>query len=253
MSGHNKWSTIKHKKGAADAKKGKVFSKIAKEITIAAREGGGNVEMNPRLRAALLSGKAVNMPSDNVKRAIQKGTGELAGQAAMEEIVYEGYAPGGVAIIVNVLTDNRNRAASDIRLFFAKGNGSLAASGSVLWMFKRKAKFTVMGEKANQDKIMELLLEAGADVEDVSGMDGVGVEIIAPPAAFGEVFKALEGAGIPASESTIIMIPENTVEVKELQTAKQIMRIVDALEDYDDVQQVISNYEIADEIAEQLD
>ena len=252
MSGHNKWSTIKHKKAAADAKKGKAFSKFAKEITIAAREGGGDAEMNPRLRAALLAARGVNMPNDNVKRAIQKGTGELAGQAAMEEIVYEGYAAGGVAVIVNCLTDNRNRTAADVRLIFSKNNGTLAGNGAVSWKFKRKAKFTIEGANANTDKLMEILLEAGADVEDVSGVDGESVEIFAAPEAFSSVLKALEAAKIPAAESTVLMVPDTKTEVADVKAAQQVMRMVEALEDYDDVQQVFTDFDVADAIADQL-
>lgn len=253
MSGHNKWSTIKHKKAASDAKKGKAFSRVAKEITIAAREGGGNPDTNARLRAALTSARLVNMPNDNVKRAIQKGTGEGAGATALEELVYEGYAAGGVAVLVHCTTDNRNRTAPEIRLMFGKNNGTLAASGAVSWMFKKKAKFTILGENASQDKLMELLLEADIDVEDIDGEEGEVMEIVAAPDVFNAIQGVLEGAGIEANEATVTFIPDNTCVVNDVSTARQVMRLLDALEDYDDAEQVISNVEIPDEIAEQLD
>ncbi len=246
MSGHNKWSSIKHKKAAADAKRGKIFSRLGKEITQAAREGGGDIDMNPRLRTAIDSAKAENMPNDNIDRAIKKGTGELGG-AALEELNYEGYAPGGVAILVNCLSDNRNRTAASIRSYFTKYNGNLAENGAVSWMFHRKARFTVQGENADDEKLLEVLLEAGADVEDVIVDDGVA-EILASPDAFGDVADALKTASIPISESGIDMVPENTLTVTDPSTAKQVLHLSDALEEDEDVNQVYTNLDVPDDV-----
>ncbi len=250
MSGHNKWSTIKHKKGAADAKRGKLFSRLAKEITMAARDGGGDPDMNPRLRQAVTSAKAANVPNDNVERAIKKGTGELAGQA-LEELVYEGYATGGVAVIVTCLSDNRNRTAADIRGVFTKAGASMAGSGAVAWMFHRKSRFVVQGEQADEETLMEVVLEAGADVEDILVSDDTA-EIIAPPEAFAEVVTALEEENIEVSESGIVMVPENTVELTSKEEARKVLRFVEALEDCDDVQEVYVNFELADDLMEEL-
>lgn len=251
MSGHNKWSSIKHKKGAADAKRGKIFSRVTKEIMMAAREGGGDPELNARLRQAVIAARAANMPNDNIIRAIKKATGEIAGPA-MEEIQYEGYAAGGVAVIVHCLTDNRNRTAADVRSLFTRANASMAANGAVSWMFHRKSRFVVEGEHADEEKLMELLLDAGVDVEDISVDDGTA-EIIGAPDAFGAIAAALEKAGIPISESSVIMAPENTTAVSTKEDAKKVLRFIEALEDYDDVQVVYSNLEIPDELAAQLE
>lgn len=249
MSGHNKWSTIKHKKGAADAKRGKVFSRLGKEITIAARAGGGDADLNPPLRAAIAAAKDANMPNDNVERAIKKGTGELAG-GPLEELNYEGYAPGGVALIVNCLTDNRNRTAANIRSYFTKYNGNLAGAGAVAWQFHRKAQFTVSG--IDEEALLELLLEGGIDVEELDSSDGV-VDIIAPPETFGEIADALEKAGAKVEDSGVRLIPENTTEITEVSTGKQVMHLIDILEDDEDVQEVVSNIEMSDEILEQIE
>jgi YebC/PmpR family DNA-binding regulatory protein len=250
MSGHSKWSSIKHKKGAADAKRGKLFSRVTKEIMLAAREGGGDVDLNARLRQAVNSARAINMPNDNIDRAIKKATGELGGTAP-EEIQYEGYAPGGVAIIVHVMTDNRNRTAADVRSIFTRANASMAGSGSVAWMFHRKSRFVVEGENANEEKLLEILLDAGADVEDVQVADNTA-EIIAAPDAFGDVVSALEKSGIAVSESSVVMMPENTVPVASREDARKVLKFIEALEDYDDVQVVYSNLEIPDAVMEQL-
>ncbi len=250
MSGHNKWSSIKHKKGAADAKRGKIFSRLGKEITLAAKSGGGDAELNPRLRTAVSAAKAANMPNDNVDRAIKKGTGELEG-AVLEDLTYEGYGPGGVAIIVNCLSDNRNRTAADVRVLFTKSNSSLAGSGAVSWMFNRKSQFSIEGPAADEEQLLELLLENDIDVEDITVDDGVA-EILAPPDAFGAVVVALEAADIAIAESTIAMIPENTMEITEANIARQIMRLIDALEDSEDVQEVYSNVDIPDTLMEEL-
>ncbi|MBT7166476.1 MAG: YebC/PmpR family DNA-binding transcriptional regulator [Victivallales bacterium] len=250
MSGHNKWSTIKHKKGAADAKRGKVFSRLAKEITLAARDGGGDVEMNPRLRSAVSAGKAVNMPNDNIDRAVKKGTGELAG-GTLDELNYEGYAPGGVAVIVQALSDNRNRTAAEVRNIFNKYNCNMASSGAVSWMFQRRARFLIEGEAANEEALFELLLGNDVDVEEINVEDGVA-EIIGTPEAFGDIVAALEGEGIEVSESSVTMIPETTTEITDTGTARSVLKFIDVLEDDDDVQSVVSNLEISDELMEEL-
>jgi YebC/PmpR family DNA-binding regulatory protein len=250
MSGHNKWSSIKHKKGAADAKRGKIFSRLAKEITLAAKDGGGDADLNPRLRSAIAAAKAANMPNDNVDRAIKKGTGQLEGEV-LETLSYEGYAPGGVAVIVNCLSDNRNRTAAEVRNLFTKHNSSLAGAGAVAWMFHRKARFVVEGEHAQEESLLEVLFESGADVEDVSVEDD-SAEIIGPAEAFGDILSALEEAGVPVSESNLALVPENTVEVNEPGIARQVLRFIEQLEDNDDVQEVYSNVDIPDELIEQL-
>ncbi len=250
MSGHNKWSSIKHKKGAADAKRGKIFARLGKEITLAAKSGGGDISLNPRLRSAVSAAKAANMPNDNVDRAIKKGTGELGG-GALEELNYEGYAPGGVAIIVNCLSDNRNRTAANVRSYFSKNNSSLASSGSVSWMFHRKSSFTIEGPKADEETLLDILLEANADVEAIEVNDGVA-EIIGAPDAFAEIANALEAAGIQSKESGLIMVPENNTEVGDAGVARQILRLIETLEDDDDVQEVFANFDIPDEVMEKL-
>lgn len=250
MSGHNKWSSIKHKKGAADAKRGKIFSRISKEIIMAAKEGGGDIDLNARLRSAIAAAKAVNMPNDNVDRAIKKGTGEGDG-AVMEVLSYEGYAAGGVAVIVNCLSDNRNRTAADIRAFFNKHNCNMAGAGAVSWKFQRKAKFLIEGEAADEEKLFELLLDGGADVEDISVEDGEA-EIIAAANAFGDVLKILEDAKITASESSIALIPENTTMISDITVARQVQKFIEVLEDYDDAQEVYTDMEVTDEVLEQL-
>ena len=249
MAGHSKWANIKHRKGAADIAKGKVFSRLAKEIMVAAKMGGGDETANPRLRAALAAGKSANMPKANIERAIKKGLGEL-GDVIYEEIVYEGYGPGGVAVMVECLTDNRNRSASDVRSTFDKNNGNLASSGAVTWMFNRKAHVVVTGEKADEDLLMDITLDAGA--EDIE-VEGDFAEIFGPPDAFEAIVEALEAAGIETEEAGIIQHPDNTVEVEDLKTAQQLMKMLDRLEDLDDVQAVHSNQDIPDEILEQLD
>jgi YebC/PmpR family DNA-binding regulatory protein len=248
MSGHNKWSSIKHKKGAADAKRGKMFSRLTKEIMLAAREGGGDPNLNARLRQAVTSARSANMPNDNVERAIKKATGALAG-AALEEIQYEGYAPGGVAVIVQCLSDNRNRTAAEVRTIFNRHNASLG--GSVAWMFHRRCRFVVEGEQANEEKLLEVLLDAGADVEDVQVADG-SAEIIAKRDAFSDVVAALEKASIAISESGVILAPETTVPLATREEARKVLRFIEALEDNEDVQVVFSNLEIPDAVMEQL-
>jgi YebC/PmpR family DNA-binding regulatory protein len=242
MSGHSKWASIKHKKGAADAKRGQAFTKIIKEITVAARMGGGDIEANSRLRVGVLKARAANMPKDNIDRAIKKGLGELEGQE-MLEIVYEGYGPDGVAIMVDCLTDNKNRTAADIRYLFGKGGGNLGASGCVSYLFKRKGIITFDGAKYSEDKILEAALEAGA--EDVSTQDGT-IEVVTGPDEFGAVVSALEKAGFEHATAEIVKIPDTTVRLEKDKTAKAI-RLIGAIDDHDDVQSVSSNLDIPDD------
>ncbi len=250
MSGHNKWSSIKHKKGAADAKRGKIFSRISKEIIIAAKEGGGDPDLNARLRSAVAAAKAANMPNDNIDRAIKKGLGGGEG-TQLDSLTYEGYAAGGVAVIVNCLSDNRNRTAADIRSFFTRHNCNLGNTGAVSWKFHRKARFVIEGDDADEEKLFNLLLEGGADVEDISVDDGVA-EITAAPEAFSDILKILEDNKIQATESTITLIPENTTVISDINTARSVQKFLDALEDYDDAQEVVNDMELSDEVAEQL-
>ncbi len=249
MSGHSKWANIKHQKDAADKKKGKIFSRIGKEIMVAAKMGGGDANSNPRLRSALTAARAANMPNANIDRAIKKGLGEL-GDVVFKEIVYEGYAAGGVAVLVDCLTDNSNRSASEIRMAFDRNNGNMATSGAVARLFSRQSHFVITGENADEEKLMDIVLDAGA--EDLIVEDGVA-EIWGAPQAFEAIFKALEAAGIATEEAEVVRRPETTVEINDASVARQILRLVDRLEELDDVQMVTANYEIADEIAEQLD
>jgi len=246
MSGHSKWSTIKHKKGAADAKRGKVFTRILKEMTVAARLGGGDPAGNPRLRAAVAEAKANNMPKDNIERAIKRGTGELEG-TTYEEITYEGYGPGGVAIIVETLTDNTNRTTPEIRHMFEKHGGNFGTPGSVKFQFEKKGYFAVEKSAVDEDKLMEIALEAGAD--DLQSEDADAYEIYATPEHFEAVRQALESNKIATIEATLGMIPSNYVTVDEAK-AKQIMRLLEALDDHDDVQHVWSNFDIPAEMME---
>jgi YebC/PmpR family DNA-binding regulatory protein len=246
MSGHSKWSTIKHKKGAADAKRGKVFTRIIKEMTIAARLGGGDAEGNPRLRAAVAEAKANNMPKDNIERAIKRGTGEIEG-AAYEEVTYEGYGPGGVAIIVEALTDNGNRTTPEIRHAFEKNGGNLGTPGSVKFQFERKGYFAVEKSAADEDKLMEIAIEAGAD--DLQSDDADVYEIFASPETFEAVRQALESNKITTVEAKLGMIPANYVSLDEGKS-RQAMKLLEALDDHDDVQNVWSNFDIPAEMME---
>lgn len=243
MSGHNKWSTIKHKKGAADAKRGKIFTKLIKEITVGARMGGGDQNANPRLRMAVLAAKAENMPKANIERAIKKGTGELEG-VEYEEIVYEGYGPGGAAVIVEVMTDNKNRAVADVRHIFNKNNGNLGANGCVAWMFDKKGVFIVDKKEVSEDRLMEVAIEAGAeDVKD----DGDTFEVTSSPADFEPVKTALETASIPFHDAEVTMIPQNMAKL-EGKEAEQMIKLMDMLDDCDDVQKVYTNADIPDDV-----
>jgi YebC/PmpR family DNA-binding regulatory protein len=246
MSGHSKWSTIKHKKGAADAKRGKVFTRIIKEMTVAARLGGGDIEGNPRLRSAVAEAKANNMPKDNIERAIKRGTGELEG-AQYEEVTYEGYGPGGVAIIVEALTDNTNRTTPEIRHMFEKHGGNFGAQGSVKFQFERKGYFAIEKSAADEDKLMEVALEAGAD--DLQTDDPDVYEIYTRPESFEGVRQALEAAKIATVEGKIDMIPANYVALDEAKS-KQVMRLLEVLDDHEDTQNVWSNFDVPQEMME---
>ena len=239
MSGHSKWATIKHKKGALDAKRGKTFTRLIKEITIAARSGGGDPDGNPRLRTAIAAAKAENMPQDNIKRATQRGTGEIEG-AAYEEITFEGYGPGGVAIIVEVTTDNRNRTVSEVRHAFSKNGGNLGETNSVAWMFSKKGLIAVPKAAADEDKLMGIALEAGAD--DIRDEED-NWEIITAPASFEAVSTAVKGAGIETTMAQITMIASTYTRL-EGSTVGQMVRLLEALEDQDDVQNVYSNFDV---------
>ncbi len=242
MSGHNKWSTIKHKKGAADAKRGKLFTKLIKEITVAAREGGGDENANPRLRTAILKAKDANMPKDNIERAVKKGTGELGGEDYLD-LVYEGYGPGGVAIMVECLTDNKNRTAADVRSIFSKHGGNLGENGCVSYLFSRKGVMTYDAEKYSEDDILEVALEAGA--EDVS-TQGEAIEVDTAPDEFDTVLGALQQKGFEHETAEITMVPESTISLDEDGTRKAL-RLIELLDDHDDVQNVSTNLDIPDD------
>lgn len=246
MSGHSKWSTIKHKKGAADAKRGKVFTRIIKEMTVAARLGGGDIEGNPRLRAAVAEAKANNMPKENIERAVKRGTGELEG-ATYEEVTYEGYGPGGVAIMVEAMTDNTNRTTPEIRHIFEKYGGSFGTPGSVRFQFEKKGYFSVEKSAVSEDRLMELVLEAGAD--DLQTDDPDTYEIYTQPEAFENVRQALERGGVPTLEAKVGMIPANFVAV-DAAKSKAMLKLMEMLDDHDDVQNVWSNFDVPDELLE---
>lgn len=249
MSGHSKWSTIKHKKARTDEKKGKEYTKLAKEIIIAARSGGGDPDANSKLKLAIQNAKAVNMPNENITRAIKKGTGEVESDV-IEELTYEGYAPGGVAIMLAIATDNRNRTASDIRHLFAKNNGNLGENGCVGYMFERVGLLTIKREnlKMDMDDFMLQALETGAD--DVRE-DEEEIEVITSPDAFMTVKEALETI-VALEEADVVMMPNNTVDINDEVMAARILRLIDVLEDHDDVQNVYANFNIPDEIMEKL-
>ena len=247
MSGHSRWSQIKRKKGKADVERGKLFSRILREITVATKHGGGDAKMNMRLKAAVESAKAANVPQENVKRAIQKGTGELPGES-YEEITYEGYAPGGVALMVRVLTDNRNRTASEIRHAFEKYGGHMGTSGAVAWMFERKGVIHVDAGKISEDDLLALVLDAGAlDMRSAEN----AYEIITPPAEMETVRVALESKRVPVVDAEVVFAPQSTVRV-EGTDAHTVLKLSESLEDLDDVQAVYANYDIPDEIMEAI-
>jgi len=239
MSGHSKWATIKHKKAATDARRGKVFTKIIRELTIAARVGGGDPNTNPRLRTAILAAKGENMPNDNIERAIQRGTGQLEGET-LDEVTFEGYGPGGVGMLIQVVTSNRNRIVSEIRHLMSKNGGNLAESGAVNWMFHRKGDIVVPKDQADEDKMMGIVLDAGAeDLKD----DGSTWEVISPPEVMEKVREALAAAGIKPASAEVAWLPQNYVKLSGAQ-AQQMLRLVESLEDHDDVQHVYANFDI---------
>lgn len=241
MSGHSKWATIKRKKAATDSARGRLFTRLIKEIVIAARNGGGNAEGNPRLRLAIQTAKQANMPAENIKRAIQRGTGELPG-VVYEEVTYEGYGPGGVAVLVDVVTDNSNRAVSEMRHSFSRNNGNMGQSGSVAWMFQRKGNIVVprTGSGITEDDLLGIILEAGA--EDMQADDEAFI-VVTAPAVFEAVKKAIEDKGIKVESAALQMVPQNTVKVTGKE-AEQVLRLMEALEEHDDVQNVYSNFDI---------
>jgi YebC/PmpR family DNA-binding regulatory protein len=247
MSGHSKWSTIKHKKALVDARRGKAFTKVIRELTSAAKAGGGSPETNPRLRTAIAAAKSANMPGDTIQRAIKKGTGELPGEV-YEEVTYEGYGAGGVAVLVDVLTDNRNRTVAEIRHLFAKNGGNLGENGCVAWMFGRTGLITVDVQQIDEDALLELVLEAGGD--DVKIAEDV-YEIRTSPEAFEDIRTALEQHGLTLGLAEITMLPQNTVPIEGKQ-AEQVVRLMEALDDHDDVRKAYANFDIPDAVLAEL-
>jgi YebC/PmpR family DNA-binding regulatory protein len=246
MSGHSKWATIKHKKGALDAKRGKIFTRLIKEISIAAKSGG-DPDTNPRLRTAIAAAKAENMPADNIKRAIQRGTGELPG-ANYEEFTLEGYGPGGVALLLDINTDNRNRTVSEIRHLFGKNAGNMAEAGAVSWMFHKKGDIVVSKSAAKEDDLMAIVLDAGAeDLRD----DGENWEVVTDPSAYEAVLEAVKKAGLTPVSSSVAMIPQNYIKL-EGQQATQMIRLIEAIEEHDDVQNVHSNFDVDQKLLEEV-
>jgi YebC/PmpR family DNA-binding regulatory protein len=239
MSGHSKWHTIKHKKGAADARRGKVFTRIIKELTVAARAGGGDTDTNPRLRTIVAEAKSVNMPADNIKRAIQRGTGELPG-VSYEEVNYEGYGPGGAALIIEVLTDNRNRTVGEMRHLLTKHGGNLGEANSVAWMFDKKGYIVIEKSKASEDTLMAAALDNGAD--DLRD-DGESWEVVSPPEAFQSVLEAIKALGIEPDAAEIAMLPQNYVKL-EGKTAQQMIKLMEVIEEHEDTKKVWSNADI---------
>jgi len=247
MSGHSKWATIKHKKAAQDAKRGKVFTRLIREIQIASREGGGEPDANPRLRTAITAAKGQSMPQDNIKKAILRGTGQLEG-TSFEEITFEGYGPSGVAVIVEVVTDNRNRTVSELRHVFSKNGGNLGENGCVGWMFSKHSMITVPKDASSEEELMDIVLSAGAeDLRD----EGERWLIVSPPEAHNDVAKALEDAKVPTESVEVSMVSQNTVQVKG-KSVTTVLRMLDLLEDHDDVQNVYSNFDIDDKELEAL-
>lgn len=247
MAGHSKWKNIQVRKTAQDAKKGKVFTKVTKELMLAAKAGGSDVNINARLRSAIAAAKAVNLPKDKIDQAIKKGSGELGG-AALEEIVYEGYGPSGVAILVEAATDNRNRTVAEIRHILSKGGGSLGESGCVAWMFEKKGLISLPRDKYDEDQAMEAALEAGG--EDVTDQDDAW-EVSCPAEDFEAVRQSLEGAGVAVESAEISMVPKTTVDV-DAETGRKLMRLMDALDDNEDVQRVYANFELPDDLLAEL-
>jgi len=251
MAGHNKWSKVKHIKAREDAKKGKMFSKLSKEISIAARDGGGDPGMNPRLRAAIDAAKSNSMPKENIERAVKKGTGELGGDA-IEEVTYEGYAPGGIAVLVEVSTDNKNRSAADIRSLFNKGNGNLGSSGSVAYLFQRKGEIRVPGAEASEEEMLEKALEAGADDVEWDEDEREHVVRSAPEDLMKVAQRLRDEGGVAARSQELVYLPDTTITIEDPSLATQVLRLYEALDDYDDTLNVFSNFEIAEGILDQV-
>lgn len=248
MAGHSKWANIKHKKGKADAKRGKIFTRISKEITIAAREGGGDPDSNPRLRLAIINARSVNMPNDNITRAIKKGTGEIEG-VSYEEVTYEGYAPNGVAVILETVTDNKKRTVSEIRSMMSKYGGNLGESNSVAWNFERKGVISIATKNKSEDELFEFVLESGADDLEY---DEETSRVICPMDQFAVVNKFFEEKEFEITEAKLEYIAKNTVNIASIEDARKVLKFIDIFEDHDDVQNVFSNFEIDDSIAEEL-
>lgn len=248
MSGHSKWHSIRHKKGALDAKRGKLFTKIIKEITVSARIGGGDTDSNPRLRTAVLKAKEANMPKDNIEKAIKKGTGELEGYN-LEEIIYEGYGPGGVAVMIDTLTDNRNRTTAEVRSILTKSGGNLGENGCVSWIFEKKGVITLDAKKYDETAVMEVALDAGAD--DIQG-DEEHWEVVTDPSNFENVKNGFIGKGMEMTMSDIMRVPKTTVKLDE-KTASKVLTLMERLEDNDDVQSVASNFDIPDEVLQSIE
>ncbi|MFH1394986.1 MAG: YebC/PmpR family DNA-binding transcriptional regulator [Candidatus Omnitrophota bacterium] len=249
MSGHSKWASIKHKKGALDAKRGKIFTKLIREITVAARESGGNADANPRLRLAIQKAKDANMPADNIERGIKKGTGELEG-VSYETVSFEGYAPGGVAVIVEGLTDNRNRTTSEVRSIFTKRGGNMAGAGSVAFQFEKKGIFLIKKEDGSEEELLNIVLESGA--EDLTS-DEDFFQVVCAMQDFDKVRTALLEKKVKIESGELSMIPKNSVKVEDADIAKKVLTLVEDLEDNDDVQNVYSNFDIPDEVLKQID
>ena len=247
MSGHNKWASIKHKKAIVDAKRGKIFTKIIREITMGARLGGADPNTNPRLRTAIQAAKDANMPADNIDRAVKKGAGALEG-VTYEELLYEGYGPQGVAILVQCLTDNKNRSSAEVRSIFSKHNGAMAGSGSVAWIFEKHGVIYVASNKTTEDKLMEVALSAGA--EDLTPQEDK-FQVQTAPGHFMAVREAIEKAGIPVESASVTMVPKNEVSVTA-ESARAVLNLIEALEDQDDVQNVYANCDIPDEVLKEL-
>lgn len=248
MAGHSHWAGIKHKKALIDAKRGKLWSKLSKAIIVAAKLGGGDPDHNPRLRLAIEAAKAVSMPKENIQRAIKRGTGEIGGEN-LEEVLYEGYGPGGVAVLCDVLTDNRNRTAAEIRKLFEISDGKLGSAGCVAWMFEKKGLFLIPADKADEDRLMEVALEAGAD--DVR-LAGDKFEVVCSPDAFQKVSEALDAAGIVPDVREVSRMPKNIVDVTDPDVARKVLKLMNRLDDHDDVQNVSSNFNIPEEIMAQV-
>jgi YebC/PmpR family DNA-binding regulatory protein len=247
MSGHSKWATTKHRKGAADAKRGKLFTKIIREMTVAARSGGGDITGNPRLRLAVTKAKEANMPADNIKKAIQRGTGELPG-VQYEEMTYEGYGPGGAAVLLDALTDNKNRTAAEVRHLFGKYGGNMGETGSVAWMFEKKGHLVIEKKAIDEEKLLSLALDAGA--EDVQSSDETEFAVVTAPSDFESVKKALSDAGIPTLSAEVTLLPKTSIRL-EGREAEQMLNLMETIDDHDDIQKAYANFEVPDTLMDE--